>query len=36
MKVINIIIDDDNRYFSAGLKSSLNQYAQANNKVLFF
>lgn len=36
MKVINIIIDDDNRYFSAGLKSSLNQYAQANNKVLCF
>lgn len=36
MKVINIIINDDNRFFSAGLKSSLNKYAQVNNKVLCF
>ncbi|HGM6986150.1 MULTISPECIES: LuxR C-terminal-related transcriptional regulator [Serratia] len=36
MKMINIIIDDDNSYFSAGLQSSINEYARLNNKSVFF
>ncbi|TXE73799.1 helix-turn-helix transcriptional regulator [Serratia nevei] len=36
MKAINIIIDDENRYFSSGLQSSIKEYAQANNKEICF
>lgn len=36
MKVINIIIDDDNRYFSAGLQSSIKEYARCHNKTICF
>ncbi|MDH2267789.1 MULTISPECIES: LuxR C-terminal-related transcriptional regulator [Serratia] len=36
MKAINIIIDDDNSYFSAGLQSSINEYAKTNNKAICF
>lgn len=36
MKTINIIIDDENRYFSAGLRLSIADYAQQQNKVVQF
>ncbi|CAI0934925.1 hypothetical protein [Serratia ficaria] len=36
MKTVNIIIDDDNRYFAAGLRLSIAEYAQANNKAVCF
>nr|SAY46048.1 Oxygen regulatory protein NreC [Serratia marcescens] len=36
MKNINVIIDDDNNYFSSGLQSSINEYAQVNNKTVCF
>ncbi|WP_368927377.1 helix-turn-helix transcriptional regulator [Serratia marcescens] len=36
MKTINIIIDDENRYFSAGLRLSIADYAQQQNKAAHF
>lgn len=36
MKTVNIIIDDDNRYFAAGLQLSIAEYARANNKAVCF
>ncbi|CAI1111914.1 MULTISPECIES: hypothetical protein [Serratia] len=36
MKTVNIIIDDDNRYFAAGLRLSIAEYARANNKAVCF
>lgn len=36
MKSFNIIIDDENRYFAAGLERSIAEYAQVNNKVVCF
>jgi fimbrial protein FimW len=36
MKTVNIIIDDDNRYFAAGLRLSIAEYARANNKAICF
>lgn len=36
MNSINIIIDDENRYFAAGLRHSIKEYAQANKKSVCF
>ncbi|HIH4761965.1 TPA: response regulator transcription factor [Serratia marcescens] len=36
MKIINIVIDDENRYFAAGLRLSIAKYAQQHNKVAHF
>lgn len=36
MKPINIVIDDENRYFAAGLRLSIAIYAQQYNKVAHF
>lgn len=36
MKPINIVIDDENRYFAAGLRLSIAKYAQQYNKVAHF
>ncbi|MEL5308181.1 response regulator transcription factor [Serratia nevei] len=36
MKFVNIIIDDENRYFAAGLRHSITEYAQANKKSVCF
>jgi DNA-binding NarL/FixJ family response regulator len=36
MKSFNIIIDDENRYFAAGLERSISEYARANNKAVCF
>jgi fimbrial protein FimW len=36
MKTINIIIDDDNRYFSYGLRISIAEYAWNNEKTVCF
>ncbi|BEN13859.1 hypothetical protein SMETP3_43470 [Serratia marcescens] len=36
MKSMNIIIDDENRYFAAGLECSIAEYAKANNKKVSF
>ncbi|HFZ1934496.1 helix-turn-helix transcriptional regulator [Serratia marcescens] len=36
MEKINIVIDDENCYFAVGLRHSIMEYAQANNKSVFF
>jgi len=36
MKSINIVIDDENRYFATGLRLSIAKYAQQYNKVAHF
>ncbi|EPE3626019.1 response regulator transcription factor [Serratia marcescens] len=36
MTPINIVIDDENRYFAAGLHHSIKEYAQANKKSVCF
>ena len=36
MNSVNIIIDDENRYFSAGLRHSITEYAQVNKKSVCF
>ena len=36
MKSINVVIDDENRYFAAGLQVSIAEYAEVNNKALCF
>ncbi|WP_336843765.1 helix-turn-helix transcriptional regulator [Serratia nevei] len=36
MKTVNIIIDDENLYFAAGLRHSITEYAQANKKNICF
>lgn len=36
MKPINIVIDDENRYFATGLRLSIAKYAQQYNKVAHF
>lgn len=36
MKSVNIIIDDENRYFAAGLRHSITEYAKANQKSVCF
>ncbi|HGM5966638.1 helix-turn-helix transcriptional regulator [Serratia marcescens] len=36
MDTVNIIIDDENRYFSLGLESSIIEYAAENNKSVCF
>lgn len=36
MKKINIIIDDNNCYFAAGLRLCIAEYAQSNNKTICF
>ncbi len=36
MKTVNIIIDDDNRYFASGLQISIAEYARINNKTICF
>ncbi len=36
MKSVNIIIDDENRYFAEGLRLSIQEYAQHNNKTVCF
>ncbi|HGM7717174.1 TPA: helix-turn-helix transcriptional regulator [Serratia marcescens] len=36
MKPINIIIDDENRYFAAGLRLIIAKYAQQHNKIACF
>lgn len=36
MKPLNIVIDDENRYFAAGLRLSIAKYAQQHNKVVHF
>ncbi|MCC4106649.1 response regulator transcription factor [Serratia ureilytica] len=36
MKPLNIIIDDENRYFAVGLRHSIIQYAQANHQLVCF
>lgn len=36
MKQLNIVIDDENRYFAEGLRLSIEKYAQANNKTIRF
>jgi DNA-binding CsgD family transcriptional regulator len=33
---INVVIDDDNRYFAAGLRVSIAEYAHLNNKDVCF
>ncbi|BEM70289.1 hypothetical protein SME24J_42880 [Serratia marcescens] len=33
---LNIVIDDENRYFAAGLRLSIAKYAQQHNKVAHF
>ncbi|CDG15007.1 LuxR-family transcriptional regulator [Serratia marcescens subsp. marcescens Db11] len=35
-KPLNIVIDDENCYFAAGLRHSIMQYAQANKKAVCF
>lgn len=36
MNSVNIIIDDENRYFADGLRHSITEYAQANKKSVCF
>ncbi|HIE0912755.1 TPA: response regulator transcription factor [Serratia marcescens] len=36
MKPVNIVIDDENRYFAAGLRHSITEYARANKKPVCF
>ncbi|HAU94946.1 MAG TPA: helix-turn-helix transcriptional regulator [Serratia marcescens] len=36
MKSISFLIDDENRYFAAGLRYSIMQYAQANHQAVHF
>lgn len=36
MKPLNIVIDDENRYFAAGLRLSIVKYAQQHNNVAHF
>ncbi|AWO77382.1 MULTISPECIES: helix-turn-helix domain-containing protein [Serratia] len=36
MKPLNIVIDDENRYFAAGLRLSIATYAQQHNKIAHF
>ncbi|CAI2526312.1 helix-turn-helix transcriptional regulator [Serratia ficaria] len=36
MKNINVVIDDENRYFAEGLRFCIEQYAQTNNKTVHF
>lgn len=36
MKSLNIVIDDENRYFAAGLRLSIATYAQQHNNVVHF
>jgi DNA-binding CsgD family transcriptional regulator len=36
MKKINVVIDDENRYFAAGLRVSIAEYAHLNNKGVCF
>lgn len=36
MNSVNIIIDDENRYFSAGLRHSITEYVQTNKKSVRF
>ncbi|HEI8819792.1 TPA: response regulator transcription factor [Serratia marcescens] len=36
MKPVKIIIDDENRYFAAGLRHSITEYARANKKSVYF
>ncbi|MBI6151093.1 hypothetical protein [Serratia surfactantfaciens] len=36
MKNINIVIDDENHYFAEGLRLSIQEYAQNNNKAICF
>ena len=33
MKLLNIVIDDENRYFSSGLRLSIAKYARQHNKT---
>jgi hypothetical protein len=33
MKLFNVIIDDESRYFATGLERSITEYARINNKV---
>jgi fimbrial protein FimW len=36
MKKLNVVIDDENRYFAAGLRVSIVEYAHLNNKDVRF
>ncbi|EPQ1332173.1 LuxR C-terminal-related transcriptional regulator [Serratia ureilytica] len=36
MKTINIVIDDENRYFAAGLEQSIGEYALTHHKTVNF
>ncbi|WP_274864577.1 helix-turn-helix transcriptional regulator [Serratia marcescens] len=36
MKNINIVIDDENRYFSSGLQASISIYSELNSKAFRF
>lgn len=36
MKQLNIVIDDENRYFAEGLRLSIEKYAQENSKTVCF
>ncbi|HGM5270297.1 LuxR C-terminal-related transcriptional regulator [Serratia nevei] len=36
MRTLNIIIDDENRYFAAGVERSISEYARTNNKTVCF
>ncbi|BEN80902.1 helix-turn-helix transcriptional regulator [Serratia marcescens] len=36
MNSINIVIDDENRYFAEGLRLSIEKYAKKNNKTVCF
>jgi fimbrial protein FimW len=36
MNLVKIIIDDENNYFSAGLRYSISEYAKSNNKKIIF
>ncbi|MCC4106637.1 helix-turn-helix transcriptional regulator [Serratia ureilytica] len=36
MEKFNILIEDDNHYFAAGLRLSIAEYAQSNNKTVYF
>lgn len=36
MERINIVIDDDNAYFVAGLRFSITEYAEKNHKTVSF
>ncbi|MBH2869866.1 hypothetical protein I5L38_18500, partial [Serratia marcescens] len=36
MKSVNILIDDENRYFAAGLQHGIMEYAQVNHKTVRF